>query len=386
MNANDSSASAATKEEHDDNMQRAFEEFMLTGGKKAIASAVIVSSSSTPTVTSQLSSVIIAAQQRKNQQLQRQRQQQQRSIYKSHQSALQDFHIVLVRDWLHIDDQLGRVVDSVANLRHRIKITSARLHNKQQQELQSSSLSSSKRTIYSAWKNHGYRRRQQRGGDGDSISMTCQNKPQEQQEQQQQQQKVDDLELTLSHSLLMHEKMMATLRKPLLPLLHEAQETLGRRLQDCMAVVEECCVADIYDDDAHIVDDNDNPENDHDNNLEWRNRLQADLQKCHELYRALAQEVYRKQDLIQLCILDTVQDGLLVVLQNNNSESDDWTTNPPLQASGGGADWCSAQWSRQGKASVLYKFRDYLLDLIQQQQEEEQQDDNEDQKNASAAT
>jgi hypothetical protein len=353
----------ASANESDDAMQKAFQEYMATGSKKAIAAA-----------TQQVSLFSAAQQEEQGRKKKQQKLQRRRSIYKSHESALQDFNSVLVRDWLHVDDQLGRVVDSIVNLRHRIRITNARLRKLQESSTTSVNVSSHK-TISSCWKSYGYRGGGGGGGGGSLSSL----KQQEQQEKQQQDQ-ADDLELALSHSLLMHENMMVTLRKPLLPLLHEAQETLGRRLQDFMAVVDDAC-ADLTN--SAVVEDNDDKhgdEVDDDDALEWMSRMQADLLLCQELYRALAEEVYRKQELIQVYILDTVHDGLLGGLQNininesfshvNDTTTTTTTTTTNPQAS---AEWCSSQWSRQGKSSALYKFQDGL-DRIQQQQQQRQDD------------
>ena len=107
------------------------------------------------------------------------------------------FQGTLQRDWLDVDDNLGRVMDSISSLRERIAAESRQLRKQ-------------KETPTKRWQGHGFRSR------SSSLGLTP-----------------DDVQLALTHDLLRHEKMMAGARM-LIASLSEAQDTLGRRLEESM--------------------------------------------------------------------------------------------------------------------------------------------------------
>ena len=304
-------------------MHKAFQEFML-GGSTAV---------STP------------SPQRHN--TNKKQTQLQRSVYKQHQSAAQAFFRVLVDDWLHVDDQLGRIVDSIANLRRRLWVISGRLNAlhalqadalEQEESDELADSASSYRSSFCSWKSYGYR---------GSASFIKSNQIARHRDERL------DLELALSHSLLMHENMMTTCRKQLMPLLQEAQQMLGRRLEDFMISVADA-------DDVLIRNNEDDAEEAKERSV-MMNKMQTELDDCVDLFRAAAEEVHRKQEMVQECLLDTVSEGLLqpILTNANKKASTVEQQKTPLAI----AKTCSAKWPRRHSSSALYGYRD-LLDRI----------------------
>jgi hypothetical protein len=120
-------------------------------------------------------------------------------------NAIKSFQRVLVNDVLETDDRLEQFILSILNLRERIWKTSL---------LSATKLGSESNRIRRM--RYGYR-------FGSSNVLTS-----------------EDLELTIDHDLIQHEKMMSTCRK-LLSSLGQSVESLGRRLHD-LGFDEECHV------------------------------------------------------------------------------------------------------------------------------------------------
>ena len=151
-------------------------------------------------------------------------------------------------DWKDADAQLEQVVGSIANLRDRIWWEQGQLVAMEEDGRPK------------AWKDMGYRK----SGTTDLLK--------------------EDVRLALAHDLLQHERMLAACRK-LIASLAQAQEAMGRRLDEWMTTA---------------LEDYDRPPEEV--------REEEDAQ---ELYVFLAEELYRKQRMVQE-LLDSCHDGMLV--------------------------------------------------------------------------
>jgi hypothetical protein len=246
------------------------------------------------------------------------------------------FHGTLVRDWLEVDDNLGQVMHSISNLRERCWLTS-RLVVKQEQSRNRSSRSMlrnnrSDRNVISdptvisdpniiskpSWKGHGFR------VDPQKTALAG-----------------DDLELALSHDLLQHERMMAGARK-LIHSLGEAQEALGRRLDELLLHHMET---------YRYLDESITPEV----FLAFEG-IAIKVDQCQQLYSLSSKELYRKQSLAAL-VFDSVQDDLLfrekVVFRYNSGggggDGDDAARSPRALA-----QRVADQWPRTHRESHLH--------------------------------
>jgi hypothetical protein len=200
----------------------------------------------------------------------------------------------LERDWLHVDDNLERVVSSISNLRKRIYLESRQLYKM-------------KTSVTKKWSGCGYR-----GQNEGGVT-------------------VDDLELALSHDLLQHEKMMAGARM-LLSSLSEAQEALARRLDelflhhmDTVYVVQSLGCETLP---SLLV-------------------VMTAVDKLQQVFSSLALELYRKQVLVQT-ILDAVNDNLLVREEEEEEENGAIHVSPRRVA-----EKCLREWPRDSEASEV---------------------------------
>ena len=257
-----------TQEADEAAMRKAFEQFMVSGKKKK-GEAASPSKKVNHTVQRQEAKLVLKKVERKYWQI------------------LNAFQGTLERDWLEVDDNLERVVSSIAELRRRIAMESRQLR-----------LEKSK--AHKQWEGYGYRV---------SSYITT-----------------EDLELALSHDLLQHEKLMAGARM-LLASLSEAQEALGRRLEEMMLH---------HMDSMSMVGEHLDPAS-----SLWTTMGAVDgLQHVHS---SLAMELYRKQLLVQ-SLLDAVNDDLL----GNSEHVEEMDANPRRVA-----DKCSREWPRGSKASHI---------------------------------
>jgi hypothetical protein len=256
---------------------------------------------------------------------------------RKYQPIVNACHGTLVRDWLEVDDNLAQVMHSIANLRERCWLTS-RLLVKQEQASRggirnirasmrsrgSSDSSSSSNSNSNPWKGHGFRM------DPQKTALPG-----------------DDLELALSHDLLQHERMLSGARK-LIHSLGEAQDALGRRLDELLWH---------HMDTYRLLDDSITPEG----SLAFEGAA-VKVDECQQLYSQTSRELYRKQHLA-VQVLDSVQDTLLFrekgVFSSGGGDGDDVSRTPR-----GVALRVADQWPRTHRESHLYASSLWLRDLM----------------------
>lgn len=272
--------------QEEENLQRAFEQFMVSGKKGSGAEVKQGSAAHTSPGKKNTGN---------------HHQQQWKKAEKQYWKIINAFQGTLERDWLHVDDQLEQVVSSISNLRGRIKMESQYLEEFAKDE-----------TNTLPWKQCGYRCSS--ASDGGLTR--------------------DDVELALSHDLLQHEKMMAGARA-LLASQSQAQDALGRRLEELMLF-----------------------------HMDTLSMMQQDLDACpsslltimgvvdklQSLYASLALELYRKQMLIQ-DVLDAVNDELLARDDDEDGllRSDGGMEVNPRRV----AEKCVREWPRGSKYSQV---------------------------------
>ena len=270
----------------EEDMRKAFEQFMITGKKTGKVN--VVQTTSKQKVGTKDEQVLKRAE-------------------KKYWQILNAFQGTLERDWLEVDDNLEGVVSSISNLRSRIAMESRYLMKQ-------------KSKSHKPWDGCGYRVDEYSGG----VLM------------------VDDVEMALSHDLVQHEKMMAGARL-LLASLSEAQETLGRRLDELM----------LHDmDTIHVMQCM---------ALETSSSLSTVMsvvEKLQDVFTSLALELYRKQLLIQ-SVLDAMNDDLLVRDQEEVDDAGGMDDNPRRVA-----EKCLREWPRGSKSShINVEMLDGLLSL-----------------------
>jgi uncharacterized protein YfiM (DUF2279 family) len=250
------------------------------------------------------------------------------------------FHGTLVRDWLEVDDNLGQVMASIANLRERCWLTSRLVSKQKQQQQSKNSWSSreggmnmlrsnpSKNTIRQkpSWKGHGFR--------VDAEKMTLAE---------------DDLDLALSHDLLQHERMLAGARK-LIHSLGEAQEALGRRLDELLLHHMET---------YRYLDYSMTPDG-----FVAFEGICSRVDHCQQLYSQSSKELYRKQSLAAQ-VFDSVADNLLYRERavsrygaGDGGDGDDAARSPRAVA-----QRVVDQWSRTHRESHFYSSAVLLRDV-----------------------
>eukprot|EP00522_Entomoneis_paludosa_P016201 CAMPEP_0172440304 /NCGR_PEP_ID=MMETSP1065-20121228/969_1 /TAXON_ID=265537 /ORGANISM="Amphiprora paludosa, Strain CCMP125" /LENGTH=307 /DNA_ID=CAMNT_0013189091 /DNA_START=312 /DNA_END=1235 /DNA_ORIENTATION=- len=187
------------------------------------------------------------------------------------QIAIDAFQNVLVTEWTSSDDQMYLVMESIANLRERIWIASR----------EASFLAETSSSVLSpSWKECGFR-----GPRSTSFLL-----PQ-------------DVELSLSHSLLGHERMLEALRQGMAQLA-QAQEAMGRRLDDVFAHF------DSFQSHCHVFQAESRDEEDKLKCQRLEQAIGSQVDECLELFRAAASELFRKQNLSQT-VLESDHDFLL---------------------------------------------------------------------------
>lgn len=232
------------------------------------------------------------------------------------------FAKTMVQDWLATDDTLYQIVQSIAGLRERLWQTSFAL----------SALREKKEEPAASWKKFGYRGASTGGGncgsdndDDDGLLLTA-----------------DDLQLALDHDLRQHERMLAALRR-CLSALHQAQEALGRRLDEyyrLLVVVDSAAAAQQAKQDRCIII--------------------LSLDDCQSLFVAAASELYRKQMMADE-VFNSVHGRLLFRDNNVKGSSNEVESNDPRYV----ARRCSERWSRQHKESALLEHSGILGKLQQ---------------------
>ena len=214
----------------------------------------------------------------------------QKTIRKYHQ-VIKAFEGALARDWLEVDDNLAQVMQSIANLRHRCWHASRLLSSQEEEEDDDDEMK--------PWQGQGYRKAERKASYLNR----------------------DDLELALSHDLLQHERMMAGARRLLLSL-QQAQEALGRRLEELLLFHMEA---------STIIEETDSS-------------LLNKVDECQHLYCTTASELYRKQAMAEQ-VLKSANDSLLY--QETKGEYEE-SPSPLLIA-----QRCADKWPRTHKESNL---------------------------------
>jgi hypothetical protein len=211
---------------------------------------------------------------------------QKSSNKKQYTSILKAFQGTLQRDWLEVDDNLGAVMRSISNLRERIYWASEVAAAKQEEEQSAS-------------------QQQQRPTVG-RVHLTR-----------------DDIELALEHDLDQHEQMMAGARS-LLSTLNQAQEALGRRLDEALQETMDA-------DDAGT--------------------LQTSMIAMEQIYQALARALYEKQVLV-VHVLTCTNDSLLLLQGKNGKSVGLEQDDDPRKV----AKACVDQWSKPPIQDIWSKY------------------------------
>lgn len=288
-------------------MRRAFENFMLSsssagrtttegsiGGKKKKKKSRALNSSSHEEVIGKLQNEQMTIQNKKLQIL--------KNAQKKYWQIFNTFCNTVQREWMGIDDNLQDVLHSIANIRGRIPMESeillSRLNNNETRE----------------WVGFGY--------NGPTTAcggfLTTQ-----------------DVTLAMSHDLLQHEKMMSGVRT-LLAAMSDAQEKLGRQLNDVMQHHLDTTMM------LHEVGVDLNTDS-FSSSIMSAMCLVDDMNEMHSV---LAMELYRKQNLA-LKVLQTSNDdifgGDVKALEVDDVE--DWSRKT--------ADICCKEWPRGSKTSCV---------------------------------
>ena len=217
-----------------------------------------------------------------------------KKLERKYWQILNAFQGSLERDWLAVDDNLGGVVSSIANLRGRIVMESRKIYENRDGS-----------SNHGSWKRYGYR----------SCGMDL---------------TIDDIQLALSHDLLQHENMMVGARK-LLASMADAQEALGRRLEelilhhmDTVEFIQSLVHFDPQSSSIVVV--------------------MGMVDSLQDIYTSLAAELYRKQSSLQT-LLDVTNDDLLITGEERVTRQD--------QDPRALAEKCAMSWSRRSTSSCV---------------------------------
>jgi len=252
---------------------------------------------------------------------------------------IQSFQGVLQRHWIDVDDNLENVISSIANLRHRIHVESQYLL-----KMTTMMSQNEKDTSKDWWKN---------SSKNETLNQ-------------------DDVQLALDYDLLQHEKMMAGTRT-LLSSLSEAQDMLGRRLEELMVLIQ-------YDYDALIADSNFTTTTTTTTTTTdmvpptTNNTLQTALDTMNDLFIMLAMELHRKQCLVQT-VLDSSTDDIMAMTDDNDKD-EEWdgeVTTPSLSYPQKVADKATRTWSRSNTytSAIDMNTLQTVLDLGDRSRQEE---------------
>jgi len=229
---------------------------------------------------------------------------------KKYWNFLRTFQSILQRDWLRVDDNLGQLMESISNLRQRIYWESQQIKEIKER------------------KNH-FSMKELRNK---SWTLNCSSR----------QGKVyllkQDIKLALSHDLRQHELMMSGVRS-LISNLNQAQETLGRRLEEML----------IHDMHLREEDFDVNP------------KLPGMIITMEHIYHCLAEELYRKQ-MLTIQVLESSNNHLFIApncIDYYQQSIDNRQQNPRTIAHS-----CKQKWSRASKHSYIRESQlQYLLQM-----------------------
>ena len=320
-------------------MQIAFEQFML--GTKA-------QSSNTPTSTEsekKRQDEINQEKKKRDHELKKSRfHQRVKKIEKRYWNIFISFREIVQNDWIPLDDEMDSVVQSISNIRSRLPLESAMCRKLEEDEKGTLPFSQVVKST-NRWKNHGLRRSKQNyiiSSSFDSMNQYL---------------TIHDINQSISHDVLQHEKMMNGLRK-LLSDVSESQKKLSKLLEDVTdhhsSVVSEISI------------NVENFESDRtDNSVFKLNTAQNNfpvhlVDHMKDVFDVLSLELYRKQILAQL-ILGSTTNKILSLDDENEVASLDkeqvqidvemlTESDPRLIAS-----MCSSQWPRDSSFSAIDK-------------------------------
>jgi len=180
------------------------------------------------------------------------------------------FCIVVEEDFIKNDKHLGEVVASIENVRRCIHATS-----RQQQQY------SDNNAVYPMWQQYGYRSSTRDESTFSTITWL-------------------DIEETLTHDMQQHERLLSGLGS-LLKQLYEAQEAMGRRLEDMYnhhldVTMDTNMTMTNTNDDIHVC--------------VYLGDCALLLEKMQDCHHACANELFRKQGLCER-LFDSCTDDLL---------------------------------------------------------------------------
>ena len=233
---------------------------------------------------------------------------------------LKAFQGTLQRSWLDTDHHLGDIVSSIANLRVRIGVAAAAQLEEGIPE----------------WHGCGYR--SHRNG---ALQR-------------------NDMEMTLSHNLRQHEKMLGGLRT-VVSSLANAQEILGRRLEEMVLFHQETTT--LQEEEDQVTSRNNNNKADDNVPHTWDDWAVI-VNRMERVYTMLAVELYRKQRMVQR-VLDSSRDDLLSDPNDDNNNNGGGSKEEAVSGNDDTnglqiAEECVAKWSRDCKASAVQ------TDILQQ--------------------
>jgi len=253
---------------------------------------------------------------------------QRQKIRKKYWQIIKAFQKTLHDDWLDTDDHMGEVMGSIVNLRERIYVSSTYLYSDNGNAKDTVDVPAMAVTSISQEKTHGYRARQVTVNDSNKRVLPVLGFLGK-----------DDLELAQFHALLQHEKMLTGARR-LISSLNQSEESLGRRWEELMSFhlnVQEL---------LHTSRDDELVDQELSVSLsvfgagivEWARRV----------YTELAEELYRKQRLVQL-VLDSAASDDLLYHENDGGILLDDGADAPLKV----AKQCHIKWTRRPSLETL---------------------------------
>ena len=269
-----------------------------------------------------------------------------KKIEKRYWHIFQSFREIVQDDWIPLDDEMESVIQSISNIRSRLPIMETAMCRKLEDKEKGTlpfPLVVDNSTNH--WKNHGLRRsKQDRIISSSFVSVNPYLT-------------LHDINQSISHDVLQHEKMMTGLRR-LLSDLSEIQKKLSKLLEDMTnhhsTVVLEISI------------NNENSESNRTDdclfklNTSHHNFPLHLMDHISNVFEVLSLELYRKQTLSQL-ILGSTTDKLLSLNNENEMASFDMekvqidiemlTESDPRVI----ASMCSSQWPRYSSFSAIDK-------------------------------
>jgi hypothetical protein len=220
------------------------------------------------------------------------------------------FYKVLVQQWLDADRFAEDVLRSVVNLQDRIAhelVLVDRMRTRQQ-------LDQKKKKPPPSWKSYGYRSNDHENDEKGSFLFLT----------------LDDIQMTLDRDLLQHEAMLGQLRRTV-STMAQALDAMGRRLSEWYGSNDEAVVG------AAVVEYYD------------------DVETAQSLYVACAEELYRKQIMVQ-----TICDASAMDMGNALSTGTAYNSSTTTTARE-----CLSKWNRLCADSYLVAKRDEIIFLLQ---------------------